>query len=344
MALFEEELEVQDNELIAVRIGEFYSPRVVGFDLLLRLGANRYLRVFRAGEAFNEAELRAYENDRGIRYVYFSREHRRGYTKSSFQLLQKIAPLAGVPLKAKFGVARILAELYMQELFEASDDDRPRLVENGRQICAVIASWVENEPGLEAFLLQADRFDPHVEGLAFLTGLFACAFSRRFPWKSQRTSETLLYACFLADVGLAAAMPEVARIRPKRMNGAQRKEYEQHPELSYLLLKEIGGVPEAVLNIVRQHHEYCDGSGFPARISGNEILQLSKVVSLCGDVMRTASDYLLPAGEAARVLFPELSKAAFTMHPELLAKYDRAMLEVFFRIFEDKGKKREDAA
>lgn len=343
MALFEEDVEADDEDFSSVRIGEFYSPRVVAFDLYLRLGTNRYLRVFRAGEAFNEAELRAYENERGVRQVYFSRRHRNAYAKSSYQLLQKIAPLAGVPIKAKFGVARILGELYMQQLFEASDDERPRLVEQGKPICAAIAAWVEAEPGLEAFLLQADRFDPHVEGLAFLTGLFACAFSRRFPWKSQRTSETLLYACFLADVGLAA-MPEVARIRPKRMSGAQRKEYEQHPELSYLLLKEIGGVPEAVLNIVRQHHEYCDGSGFPARLSGNEILQLAKVVSLCGDVMRTASDYLLPAAEAARVLFPELSKAAFTMHPELLAKYDRAMLEVFFKIFEDKGKKKEDAA
>lgn len=344
MALLEEEVEASDADLTAVRLAEFYSPRVVAFDLFLRLGSGRYLRVFRAGEVYNEPELRAYENDRGIRHVYFARTHRSSYVRSSLQLMQKIAPLAGVPLRTKFGVARLLSELYMQELFEASDDDRAARVEAARPICSVLAAWVENEAGLEAFLLQLDRIDPHVESLAFLTGLFSCAISRRFPWKSQRTSETLLFACFLADIGLAA-QPEIARLSPRRMKGEQRKLYQQHPELSFLLLQELGKVPEQVLNIVRQHHEYCDGSGFPAGLPGNEVLQLAKLVSLSGDVIRCASEYLLPPGEASRVLFPERSKAAFTTHPELVAKYDRAMLEVFFTIFPpEKGKRLEEAS
>ncbi len=338
MALLEEEVDAQDADFSAVRISEFYSPRQIAFDLYLRLGTNRYLRVFRTGEIFNEPELRAYENERGVRHVYFSRSHRSTYIKSSLSLIQKIAPLAGVPLRTKFGVARILSELYMQELYEATDENRPFLLEKGKIICMSLASWVETDASLESFLLQLDRIDPQVEALAFLTGLFSAVFSRRFPWKSQRTSETLLFACFLADVALGA-QPEIARLSPKRLKGAQRKAYQQHPELSYLLLSESGKVPDQVLNIVRQHHEYCDGSGFPAGLPVNEILQLAKVVSLCGDVIRCASDYLLPPGEASRILFPERSKAAFTTHPEQVAKYDRAILEVFFTLFpkEKKG-------
>lgn len=341
MALLEEEVNLPDSDLTCVRVGEFYSPRQVAFDLFLRLGEGRYLRVFRAGDGYDEAELRAYENERGIRQVFFRREHRAMYVKSSLHLLQKIAPLAGVPLRTKFGVARILSELYMQELADSGDDERPKLVEKGKAICTVLAGWVEVDAGLEAFLLQLDRIDPQLESLAFLTGIFACALSRRFPWKSQRTSETLLFACFLADLGLAM-QPELARLRPRRMSSVQRKEYEQHPELSYLLLTECGGVPDNVLTIVRQHHEYCDSSGFPNKLPHNEILQLAKLVSLSGDIVRCASDYLMPPGDSCRMLFPELSKAAFTSHPELVAKYDRGILEAFFRIFEKPGK--EEAA
>jgi hypothetical protein len=163
--------------------------------------------------------------------------------------------------------------------------------------------------------------------------MFAGALSRRFPWKSPRTTETLLLASFLSDIGVAALPPEVAALKPRRMTTTQRRQYEKHPELSYLLLQELGCVHENVLLIVRQHHEYFDGSGFPNQLTGEKTLMLAKLVCLSGDLVRASSDYLLPPGEAAKVLFPELSKKAFTSHPELVAKYDKDLLVEFFRLF-----------
>ncbi|MGZ3737057.1 MAG: hypothetical protein ACXVC0_18950, partial [Bdellovibrionota bacterium] len=114
----EEEIEAPDGDFTSVRIAEFYSPRKVAFDLFLRLGDNRYLKIFRAGETFEELELKNYEVERGVRQVYFNRGHRSAYISSSATLLQKVTSLAAVPLRTKFGLARILCELYMAELFE----------------------------------------------------------------------------------------------------------------------------------------------------------------------------------------------------------------------------------
>lgn len=334
MPLQEEEWEAADDSFVAVRISEFYSPRKVAFDLSLKLGEGRYLKIFRAGEDFSEAELKGYEADRGIRHVYFSREFRPVYVKSSCTLLEKIAPLAGVPLKTKFGVARILSELYVQELFACSDDDRAEMVEKGKEICSVLAGWIESESNLLAHLMQLDQTEPSVEAIAFLTGVFSAALSRRFPWKSRRTTESLLLASFLADAGIAALPPEVQKLRPKRMSASQRKLFEKHPELSYLLLSDLGTVKEDVLLIVRQHHEYADGTGFPNKLTGDKTLLLAKLVCLSGDLMRASSDFLLPPADAARMIFPELSKKAFTSHPDIVAKYDRDILTGFFGYIE----------
>lgn len=344
MPLLEEEWEAEDEGFVPVRISEFYSPRKVAFDLSLKLGPKQYLRIFRAGEDFNEAELRAYEADRGVRFVYFDAAHRSAYIKSSLMLLQKITPLAGVPVKAKFGVARILSELYIQELFLADDDSRAAMVEKGKIICTVLADWLDNEAGLEPFLLQLDRIDPTVEELSFLTGVFSVLFSKYFPWKSKRTTETLMLAAFLCDIGMLALPPEVAKLKPKRMNSAQRRQFEQHPEISYLLLSEIKGVSDNILLIVREHHEYCDGSGYPQGLPVDKIVQLAKVISLAGDLVRAASDYLLTPKDAAQIMFPEVSEQAFTTHPDLVAKYDGDLLKVFFAIFGEKKKKEDKAA
>jgi HD-GYP domain-containing protein (c-di-GMP phosphodiesterase class II) len=344
MPLHEEECEANDSDFVAVRISEFYSPRRVAFDVYLKLGKNKYLKVFRAGEEYSETELKAYEADRGVRFVYFEKAFRPLYISTSTALLQKLAPLAGVPTRAKFGVARILSELYLQELFLCDDETRPAAVEQGKKICSVLAAWIEAEPGLESFLLELDQTEPSVEALSFLVGVFSSMISKRFPWKSRRTTETLLLASFFCDLGVGGLPPELAKIPPKRMNPAQLKKYEMHPELSYLMLQELGSLHENVLLIVRQHHEYCDGSGFPQKLPANEILMLAKVVCLAGDLVRTTSEYLLPPKDAAKVMFPILSKKAFTSYPELVAKYDRSLLEAFFEIFGEKKKTEDNAA
>lgn len=336
----EEEIEAPDADFVSVRISEFYSPKKVIFDLHLKLASGRYLRIFRAGEKYDEAELRAYERDRGVRCIYFPREYRIIYVNASATILQKVAAVPNIPVSWKFSVARILSELYMQQLFEAKDENRAALVERGREIASIISAWIQAEKGIESILLKLRDIDSSPECHGFLTGLLAALISKRFSWTTQRTSETLIFASFLCDLGLAALPPEVSRLRPKRMNTQQRRQYEEHPEISYRMLSDCGAksLTQNVMLIVREHHECCDGLGFPNRLTGGMLLQLSKLIALSGDVIRTANEYLLPPSEAVNILFPNISESFFTDHPEIAAKYDRELLESLFSFFrKEKG-------
>lgn len=331
--ILEEEIEIDDQNLACVRISEFYSPKVVLFDLYLKMGAGKYLKIFREGEMFNESVLRSYETDRGLRHVYFFKELRGLYVKSSLALFQKIVSLAAVPVKTKFGVARILSELYLQELYSCSEEARPDLLKKGIEICGHLAAWIETENSFEALILRQESVDASPEELAFLSGMLAGASSKRFNWKSRRTTEVILQTAFFCDVGLFALPPEISRLRPKRMKAAQREEYETHPDLSYAILKNSGVVPDQISNLVREHHEYCDGTGFPAKLTLNKIMQLTKLISIAADTIRGASELLLSPIDAAQNIFPNRSPKVFTEHPELVAKYDREMLLTFFDIF-----------
>lgn len=335
----EEELDAPDADFTFVRIAELYSPRRVAFDLFLRLGEGKYLRIFRAGENFDEAALKLYETERGMRYVYFERAHRATYINASLALMQKLSLIAGVPLRTKFGVARILGELYVQSLLECEEDALPRLLDKGRDVCATLASWIDSQAGLDKFFFALDQIDNNVPAHAFLTGIFSCLVANQMPWKSKRTNETLLMAAFLCDIGYTALSPEVVRLKPKRMNPAQKRQFEKHPEASFLILSDVKStvLNQNVLSIVREHHEYCDGSGFPRALSGNQILMLSKVIVLCGDGVRTASDFLLPPGDALRLLFPDTSEKIFEEAPEVVAKYDHDLLVKLFQLLNGGG-------
>lgn len=334
----EEELELPDGEFTSVRISEFYSPRVVIFDLFLKLGSGRYLKIFRTGENYSEEELRIYEAERGVKKVFFSRKHRSAYVTTSTTLLQKVTPVAAVPLKMKFGVARILSELYIQELFESTNENRAALVERGKVICSTIAAWIEVEPGLEDFILKLEHIDSNKESISFLTGIMACIASRHYPWKSVRTSETLLLAAFLSDIGIFQLSPAVQRLSPKKMKKEQKEEFQTHPEASYSILKGIKSTAlnQSILDIIREHHEYCDGSGFPNKITGGKTLVLSKLMVVCGDLIRISSEFLLPPSQAINIQFPIRTDKLVAEHPEIAGRYDSKMLKEFFQIFDGK--------
>ncbi len=54
----------------------------------------------------------------------------------------------------------------------------------------------------------------------------------------------------------------------------------KHPALGRSALKLRVGLPDEVLMIVGQHHERNDGKGFPKRLRGNRIYDLTKIVSI----------------------------------------------------------------
>lgn len=55
----------------------------------------------------------------------------------------------------------------------------------------------------------------------------------------------------------------------------------QHVLAGHALLKAAGDIPDAVLKVCMRHHERLDGCGYPNRLSGDQIDQLSRMAAIC---------------------------------------------------------------
>jgi hypothetical protein len=326
---------INDKELTRVRISEFHAAKTLAFDLFLRIDENNYLQIFRAGEVFSDGDLKNYEIERGVHHVYFPRKNRPAYIAHSLSLLQKITPVASIPIATKFNVAKTISELYVEELLQAEEEDLPKVVAQCKEISSTLAAWMDTQEGLDQFVLKQDQIDSTTPSIDFYTGIFSVLLSNQMPWKSRRTSETLLMASLFCDLGHSILSPEVRRMKFKRMSVAQKKEYKKHPEASYLILSDSPpqSLHENVLTMIREHHEYSDGSGYPHGSTSEKTLLLSRVLVLCGDLVQSSIDLLLPPVDAAKELFPEFSEKLLTEQPELIAKYDRSLLLALFKIF-----------
>jgi putative nucleotidyltransferase with HDIG domain len=55
----------------------------------------------------------------------------------------------------------------------------------------------------------------------------------------------------------------------------------KHPQLSVKILQELGENDETLLEIIEQHHEKIDGTGYPYGLKDKEIHDFAKIVAIC---------------------------------------------------------------
>lgn len=104
--------------------------------------------------------------------------------------------------------------------------------------------------------------------------------------KDQR--EGIHMAGIVHDIGKISIPAEILT-KPTRLNGAEFALIKTHPQIGFDILKQIE-FPWPVAEIVYQHHERIDGSGYPQGLSGEEILLEAKILALA-DIIEAMSSH-----------------------------------------------------
>jgi HD-GYP domain-containing protein (c-di-GMP phosphodiesterase class II) len=85
-------------------------------------------------------------------------------------------------------------------------------------------------------------------------------------------------AGLIHDIGKIGVPSEILT-KPSELSEFEEKLVQLHPQHGYELLKDIE-FPWAIADIVRQHHERIDGSGYPLGLKGDAILPEAKVLAV----------------------------------------------------------------
>ncbi len=108
---------------------------------------------------------------------------------------------------------------------------------------------------------------------------------------SDEECDKIYRAGILHDIGKVAT-PDVVLLKPGRLSDLEYKLIQEHVNVGYRLLQNIPMFQE-LAEIMRDHHERCDGSGYPRGIKANEINTLAKIMMLADtfDAMTTNRIY-----------------------------------------------------
>lgn len=128
--------------------------------------------------------------------------------------------------------------------------------------------------------------DPYTAGHEKRVALLACAIAKEMGLDEDRI-EGLQLAAEIHDLGKVQIPAEIL-VKPTRLNELEFKMIQTHPEAGYEILKDIN-FPWPIAEMIRQHHEKLDGSGYPRGLKDDDILLEARILCVADIVESMAS-------------------------------------------------------
>ena len=136
---------------------------------------------------------------------------------------------------------------------------------------------------LRAVATMVEMRDPYTAGHERRVGLLAAAIAEEMGWPSDRF-KTLEMVGLVHDIGKIAVPAEIL-VKPTRLTPIEMQLVREHAQAGFEILKDVPfDIP--VAEIIRQHHERMDGSGYPQGLKGDQILPEARVLAVA-DVLES---------------------------------------------------------
>ena len=172
-----------------------------------------------------------------------------------------------------------------------------------------------------------DTRDPYTAGHQIRVSQLAFRIAQEMNLSPDKI-ESVKIASLIHDIGKIGTPSEILT-KPSDLDAIEFSFIKKHPEIGYSILKDID-FSYPIAQIVLQHHERNDGSGYPQGLKGKDILLEAKIINVA-DVVEAMSSHR-PYREALGV---DVAIAEIIKNKGML--YDPEIVDVCVNLFKEKG-------
>lgn len=274
------EEEINDKEFTRIKMKSFAMGARTVFDHYIKLGKSKYLKILHRGETFSSNRIKKYAH-KEIEYLYFKSSERSEYINYLNSLIKKSASKESLNANTKLKMTQTGSELLVEEIY--SEGLSPSLYKESKEMTEGVYDTLKDNPEIYSHIRNLISDDPNAYSKAYLTSLFSGMICLQIPWAGKKTSNIVGQAAFLIDLGLLKLPPTERDLDPSIMKPEELQRFRNHPNLSLDLIEAYRFIPDTVRNVIRDHHEYVNGEGYPRGISGAQIYPLAKIVCFAAE-------------------------------------------------------------
>jgi putative nucleotidyltransferase with HDIG domain len=143
---------------------------------------------------------------------------------------------------------------------------------------------------------------------------------------SEDRIDLIRMGSLIHDIGKIYVPSEILT-KPSRLGDLEFAVMKTHPTVGYEILSKVDFIP-VIVDIVYQHHERMDGSGYPLGISGEKIFLESRIVAVADIVEAMASNRPYRAAKGLAAALEEIKRLRGST-------LDAEVVDVCLKLFEE---------
>jgi PAS domain S-box-containing protein len=180
---------------------------------------------------------------------------------------------------------------------------------------------------IQVLVTAVESRDPYTAGHQLRVADLARAIATEMKLAPD-TIEGIRMAGSIHDIGKLSIPAEILS-KPTKLTNIEFSLIKEHPRSGYEMLKDVES-PWPLAQIVYQHHERMNGSGYPRNMKGDEILIEARIMAVADVVEAMASHRPYRASLGIEAALEEIEK-----NKRIL--YDDAVADACLRLFREEG-------
>ncbi|MDD5343894.1 MAG: HD domain-containing protein, partial [Smithella sp.] len=180
---------------------------------------------------------------------------------------------------------------------------------------------------IDAISMIVESRDPYTAGHQRRVAKLAVAIARELGLAEERV-DLIRMGGLIHDIG-KIYIPASILTKPSKLGDLEFAMMRSHPSVGYKILNKVDFIP-VIVDIVYQHHERIDGSGYPLGISGEEIFLESRIVAVADSVEAMASNRPYRPARGVTFALEEIRK-------QRGSTLDALVVDACLSLFEEKG-------
>lgn len=185
------------------------------------------------------------------------------------------------------------------------------------------------EQTIEVISGTVDQRDPYTAGHQRRVADLSARIAEKVGLDRERI-KGLRLAATIHDLGKIGIPAEILA-KPGRLTNTQFNLLKEHAQLGYEIVRNVR-FPWPIADIIRQHHERLDGSGYPQHLQGDAILPEARILAVADVVEAMNSHRPYRAARGIDVALDEICAGRVTL-------YDPDAVDACVCLFNDEGYK-----
>jgi putative nucleotidyltransferase with HDIG domain len=180
---------------------------------------------------------------------------------------------------------------------------------------------------IQVMVSTVEARDPYTSGHQIKSANLARAIATEVGL-SQEKIEGVRMAGTIHDIGKISIPAEILS-KPTKLSEIEFALIKAHAQRGFEILKDVES-PWPLAEIVYQHHERMDGSGYPRNLKGDDIMIEARILTVADVVEAMASHRPYRPGLGIEAALDEIEKNSGIF-------YDKVVADACLRLFREKG-------